>query len=595
MTTPESRRASTIPTDSYPVTPQLKRLAFTCTFCWHVSSTSPRVIGRSARLACEPCYKALLNLSICWVCGEVVVRGDDCVSLGWCFWHKSCYGCLICGNRRVIHGVTVAEVFAEGNGLEGVEQSNGLAVTRGQAKEIEQIPLCAHCYVEVGAEQMDTLAVVNGALQRADCPDGDLSWKRYEDCHPDRGDALRLERTSALQLKDICPAASADSGVNVSIRDPTAPAFKPNPTKPIPRWMAARPNHGDDTSDYGLEAEPTPDVHAAQPPPAELPLQRRHSSYGPPTDRTVQPPAPIPELVPPAAPPDTTPRPVTVPIATPQPVPMAYPKIFRYSRGGFVDSESLKRPSSRLDRIREESSHVESRTPSPYLTPPEWPIAMYGNIGSAPELAAHSVYEDATSPEPACIGASGQTSILSETSSHTLASLLSPPREPTPSQFLPRLSVASEPSSLPQHPRLPRKSTMLKAKIAAHHPAGGHTALPMSSEFLERYGVAKGRETPRTSALLKKMPPSSRRSSHEPQAITALVTKNSRSGATTGPVDEITVVTETEHSSTPTQFSFDSMTGSIALHDGPAFERVQLGRRRSLQAELLRLFGGQQD
>lgn len=592
MTTPEPCRASTTAAVSCPVTPQLRQLAFTCTFCWHFSSAPPRVVGRSARLACEPCYKTLLDLSVCWVCGEVVVRGDDCVSLGWCFWHKSCYGCLMCGNRIVVHGSTVGEVFAGGSSVEDVQERSGLAVTTGQAREIDEIPLCAHCYVEVGAEKMDALAVVNGALRRIDHRDGGLSRKRYEDGRLDRGGDIGAERTSGSQLSGICPAPP-DSTIYVSIRDPTAPAFRPSPTKPIPRWMATTPIHGEKENDYGLEVKgmkSTPDVHISQPSPVGLSLQRRHSSYTPPIDRTMQSRTPMRGVVPAATASDTTPRPLIAPIVTPEPVPLAYSKIFRYNRVGFIDSESLKRPSSRLDRIREESSHVESRTPSPYLTPPEWPLVMYGNIVSAPEPGIHSVCEDATSREPTSKGVSGQTSAFSETSSQTLASLLSPTQEPTPSR-IPRLSVVSEPSSLPRHPQ---KSAMLKAKIALHHPPEPPTALPISSEFLDRYGVAQGREIPRPSALLKKTPPSSRRSSHEPQLITARLAKISRSGPTTGQVDETTVVTETERSLTAKHFSFDSATGSIALHDGPASERAQVGRRRSLQAELRKLLRGRE-
>ena len=25
------------------------------------------------------------------------MRGDEAVSLGWCFWHRACFGCLVCG------------------------------------------------------------------------------------------------------------------------------------------------------------------------------------------------------------------------------------------------------------------------------------------------------------------------------------------------------------------------------------------------------------------------------------------------------------------------------------------------------------------
>lgn len=39
-----------------------------CTFCWkpHHSATTPsKVVGRHARLACDPCYNALLDLAVC--------------------------------------------------------------------------------------------------------------------------------------------------------------------------------------------------------------------------------------------------------------------------------------------------------------------------------------------------------------------------------------------------------------------------------------------------------------------------------------------------------------------------------------------------
>jgi len=573
MTTPELRSASTTPTVSCPVVPHLKHLAFTCTFCWHISSTTPRVIGRSARLACEACYNALLGLSVCWACGEVVVRGDDCVSLDWCFWHKSCYGCLICGNRLVVRGVTVKEVFSDETDEEG---------TSGEAKEIDEIPLCAHCYVEVGLEEVGPRTVVNEALRRMDYRDGGLSRKRYEDGRQVQDDALQPERVSSLQDGGIGPAP-LDATIYISIRDPTAPAFKPSPTKPLPQWIVGTQTRDIETNDHGLETEATPVADLRHPPAAELSLQRRQSSYIPSVDRTAKPHTSMPEPVRPTTPQDTMTGPVTTPILAPQPIPVVSPRTFRYSRAGYIYSESLKRPSSRLNRIREESSHVDSRTPSPYLTPPEWPDSMYGGTGG--DESQNVTLQDDEVEE------SGQISIFSETSSQSLASLLSPIQAPKPSG-LPRLFLASEPNYLPQHSRLPRKSTMLRAKIAAHHPPANPSAIPMSSEFLERYGLVKGREHSKPSALLKKTPPSSRRSSHEPQAIVARLTRNSRSAATTGLVDETTEVTETDRSVAPKQFSLDATTGSIALHDGPAQDAEHAGRRRSLQAELMRLFRG---
>ncbi|KAK7753496.1 hypothetical protein SLS62_004571 [Diatrype stigma] len=78
---------------------------FTCTFCWRLITHEgpPHTLGRAAsRLACRSCHAALLDLAVCWVCGELVVRADECVSLGWCFWHRACYGCLLCGSRKIV-------------------------------------------------------------------------------------------------------------------------------------------------------------------------------------------------------------------------------------------------------------------------------------------------------------------------------------------------------------------------------------------------------------------------------------------------------------------------------------------------------------
>lgn len=94
-----------------PVPPQF----FTCTFCWHLSRGPPHVLGRSARLTCEPCYSAIVDLAIYWVCGEVVCRGSECVSLGWCFWHRACYGCLLCGSQLVAQGTTARDLFCDEN------------------------------------------------------------------------------------------------------------------------------------------------------------------------------------------------------------------------------------------------------------------------------------------------------------------------------------------------------------------------------------------------------------------------------------------------------------------------------------------------
>lgn len=143
---------------------------FTCTFCRGISAGPPRVLGRSARLTCEPCYSALIDLSICWVCGEVILREDECVSLDWCFWHPACYGCLLCGSRRICAGVPVHALFGCGEGAGRGWSGQG---------ELTEPPLCAMCVVEVESAGLDDEGVVRRGLRRVSMVDGGVSRERW--------------------------------------------------------------------------------------------------------------------------------------------------------------------------------------------------------------------------------------------------------------------------------------------------------------------------------------------------------------------------------------------------------------------------------
>lgn len=114
---------------------------FTCTFCHCTYFGSPCLLGHASRLACHACSKALLDLSICWACGESILRGEECVSLGLCFWHRACYGCLFCGSRAIYRGVRAASLFGE----------VVVVVDRG-VREVREPPLCVDCVVEVECE-----------------------------------------------------------------------------------------------------------------------------------------------------------------------------------------------------------------------------------------------------------------------------------------------------------------------------------------------------------------------------------------------------------------------------------------------------------
>lgn len=237
---------------------------FTCTFCFHLVRGPPRILGRSVRIACESCYNTVLNLAICWVCGEVVYRGEECVSLGWCFWHRGCYGCLFCGSRRVANGPSLKELFedAEVPAQSDTNKSPGSTTT---AKEIDGIPMCANCMVGVEDDSQET--IVQKAVRRVDRTDSGLSRQRLErgvtavnrtDPEPlqnshswtkwaTRGthvtNALHPEKASHDGIANIVNDVGSctvplESTIYVNIRDPIGlPAFKPSPTKQIPQQM----------------------------------------------------------------------------------------------------------------------------------------------------------------------------------------------------------------------------------------------------------------------------------------------------------------------------------------------------------------------
>ncbi|KAF5022801.1 hypothetical protein F66182_5143 [Fusarium sp. NRRL 66182] len=355
---------------------------FTCTFCFHVSQGSPHVVGRSARLACSSCYSALLNLAICWVCGELIFRGDECVSFGWCFWHRACYGCLLYGSRAICHGVQVQDLFLDDE-LEG-RKGEGCG-----GKEVTEVPLCAACVVEVEVDGVkEESTVVKRGLRRIERVDGGLTRRRWEAKNKEKysksssnwqssmnntGDGVASDGTliSNTPFRD-----NSRSVIWVDMFDPiNGPSFKPSPLKPIPLFMQRppspihKPQHRSSAIDKYLQAPPA--------------LRKPHSAPS--------------SVYPPASPAkDTVSNNYTVHQAPSRPVPSA-PRSPIPSRehdtqqylaaaddymddiGHFdvrhkqavswVKEEPLKRPSSRLAPSRRRSNANSSS----YRTPPEYP------------------------------------------------------------------------------------------------------------------------------------------------------------------------------------------------------------------------------
>ena len=48
------------------------------------------------RIFCKDCWIWIYSVAMCWTCGEIVVRGEEKVGFGWCWWHWGCLGCLVC-------------------------------------------------------------------------------------------------------------------------------------------------------------------------------------------------------------------------------------------------------------------------------------------------------------------------------------------------------------------------------------------------------------------------------------------------------------------------------------------------------------------
>ncbi|KND88012.1 hypothetical protein TOPH_07389, partial [Tolypocladium ophioglossoides CBS 100239] len=211
---------------------------FTCTFCYNISAGPPHVLGRCARLACTACYAMLLDLSICWVCGEMIFRGDECVSFGWCFWHRACYGCLLCGSRMICAGVPVRALF---------EDVVGLAEGAARGREVMAPPLCAMCMVDVEVDGLSEEAVVQKGLRRVEAVDGGVTRKRWAMKEGQRTRARHTRRSTGTRPQDPPPETGGDGTAShafnmdspsmyttwVDMNDPiNGLSFRPSPLKP---------------------------------------------------------------------------------------------------------------------------------------------------------------------------------------------------------------------------------------------------------------------------------------------------------------------------------------------------------------------------
>lgn len=114
------------------------------------------------------------------------------MSLGWCFWHRGCFGCLVCGTKLDVPATVAGGICSEDEGndaekeeklgkWDGSEDGAGAGVTQSArciGVELEDIPMCTVCEVETAGESPDR--VLERGLDTVTKSDGGLSRCRLD-------------------------------------------------------------------------------------------------------------------------------------------------------------------------------------------------------------------------------------------------------------------------------------------------------------------------------------------------------------------------------------------------------------------------------
>lgn len=196
----------------------------------------------------------MLDLSICWVCGECIVRGDEVVSLGWCFWHRGCFGCLVCGRGLGLDGYE-CESKLDGDG-HGEGKGNGDVVVKEKDKEkegkwgewdgldegrggkrkigveLERIPLCGACDTEAG--DGDDGEILEKGLLTVSRSDGGLSRDRLDMLTREDDDATETGRWTSFRRykglrgleRDLLKYINGSSGTHHRVSISTMPSVQ---------------------------------------------------------------------------------------------------------------------------------------------------------------------------------------------------------------------------------------------------------------------------------------------------------------------------------------------------------------------------------
>ena len=157
------------------------------------------------------------------------------MSFGWTFWHRACYGCLLCGCKLLYQRTSL------NNLTENIRKST--------AVEVFDTPLCANCVVETEIAEVAEGEVLRKGLRRIEKADGGITKQRYK--AKGAGQARTPKRSHKLEGdgpgSDECTLSSSTDThrtvtIWVNIFDPIdGPTFEPSPLKPIP-WFMQQPN-----------------------------------------------------------------------------------------------------------------------------------------------------------------------------------------------------------------------------------------------------------------------------------------------------------------------------------------------------------------
>ncbi|KAM9882075.1 mediator of rna polymerase ii transcription [Verticillium dahliae] len=493
------------------------------------------------------------------------MRGEDCVSLGWCFWHRACYGCLLCGSKHIASGVKLEELFGD---LDDDLEDN-MGKTRG--REIEGPPLCAHCLVEAELDGMDERAVVQKGLRRMDCVDGGLGRTRWE---ASQGQPLPLRigsHQTGAPVRDAIDAIDPpDSTIYVSINDPLGePAFKPSPTKPIPRWMQMLPgNRRQYYPDASRQSTPVSPSRVSSTSTQQLgPLPERAR-----TSSSISTVCPQKILNPASTPPSLSPRVSSLTrTSSGGSITDFHPRTVedhmkRHTPSSWVSHEPLKRPSSRMAYIQGHQRTVtEVSTSSAYATPPEFSFEEHNEIATLP-----------CRPQPGLAGTM-------------------PSRHVAFDELPAQLTRTRPPLSAPAVPSSHKHDTVRPT---------ARTPPPLSSEYLEKYRPIRS-PSPRPLTITIKPAVTTEAQRIESVAATASSTESSSAYGPTNTVLQPSRIQDTvlrsriaiqraagDQMPNPDCKRQSAVDGAGSMHSMGPEQQPNIRDRRHLRDELRRLFWG---